>query len=106
MRKSITWTPQAEEDAYETYRHIALDSIDAAEAYFDALFAKFDNLLDYPKIGVVVEEAKGELLGLRLIPVSSKFRKHLVFYLPTEKSILIVRILHSSRDIEPLFNDK
>jgi len=31
MRKSITWTPQAEEDAYETYRHIALDSIDAAE---------------------------------------------------------------------------
>jgi len=43
MRKSITWTPQAEEDAYETYRHIALDSIDAAEAYFDALFAKFNS---------------------------------------------------------------
>ena len=102
MRKSITRTPQSEEDAYETYRHIALDSVDAAEAYFDALFDTFDKLLEHPKLGAVVEEAKGELLGLRLIPVSSKFRKHLVFYLPKENSIHIVRILHSSRDIEPL----
>ena len=36
MKKSITRTPQSEEDAYSTYRHIALDSVDAAEAYFEA----------------------------------------------------------------------
>ena len=106
MRKSITRTPQSEEDAYETYRHIALDSTDAAEAYFDTLFDVFDKLLEHPEIGAVVEEAKGELLGLRLIPVSSKFRKHLVFYLPKENSIHIVRILHSSRDIELLFAEE
>lgn len=105
MRKAITRTPQSEEDAYETYRHIALDSIDAAEAYFDALFEVFDKLLEHPKIGAVVEEAKGDLLGLRLVPVSSKFRKYLVFYLLKEKSIHIVRILHSSRDIETLFSE-
>jgi plasmid stabilization system protein ParE len=106
MKKSITRTPQSEEDAYETYRYIALDSVDAAEAYFDALFDTFDKLLEHPKLGAVVEEAEGELRGLRLIPVSSKFRKHLVFYLPKVKSIHIVRILHSSRDIEPLFAEE
>jgi len=79
MKKSITRTPQSEEDAYETYRYIALDSVEAAEAYFDALFDTFDKLLEHPKMGAVVEEAKGELHGLRLIPVSSKFRKHLLY---------------------------
>ncbi len=103
MKKSVTRTPQSEEDAYDTYRYMALDSIDVAEAYLDALFDTFDKLLEYSKMGAVVEEAKGELHGLRLVPVSSKFRKHLVFYLPTEEGIHIVRILHSSRDIEPLF---
>ena len=106
MKKFITRTPQSEEDAYATYRYIAIDSVDAAEAYFDALFDTFDVLLKHPKMGVVVEEAKGELHGLRLIPVSSKFRKHLIFYLPKEKSIHIVRILHSSRDVEPLFAEE
>ena len=106
MKKSITRTPQSEEDAYEIYRYIALGSVEAAEAYFDALFDTFDKLLEHPKMGTVVEEAKGELHGLRLIPVSSKFRKHLVFYLSKDKSIHIVRILHSSRDIEPLFSDE
>jgi len=106
MKKSITRTPQSEEDAYVTYQHIALDNVDAAEAYFDALFDTFDKLLEHPKMGAVVEEAKGELHGLRLIPVSSRFRKHLIFYLPKEKSIHIVRILHSSRDIEPLFSEE
>ncbi len=46
MKKTITRTPQSEEDAYETYRYIALDSVDAAEAYFDALFNTFDKLLE------------------------------------------------------------
>jgi hypothetical protein len=31
MKKSITRTPQSEEDAYETYRYITLDSVEAAE---------------------------------------------------------------------------
>ena len=106
MKGSITWTPQSEEDAYETYQYIALDSVKTAEAYFDALFDTFDKLLEHPKMGAVVEEAEGELHGLRLIPVSSKFRKYLVFYLSKDKSIHIVRILHSSRDIEPLFADE
>ncbi len=103
MKVSITRSPKSEEDAYETYRYIALDSVEAAEAYFEALFDTFDKLLEYPNMGVLIEEAKGELQGLRLIRVSSKFRKHLVFYLPKENSIHVVRILHSSRDVELLF---
>lgn len=106
MKKAITRTPQSEEDAYETYQYIALDGVEAAEAYFDALFDTFDKLLEHSKMGAVVEEAKGELHGLQLIPVSSKFRKHLVFYLSKDKNIHIVRILHSSRDIETLFADE
>ena len=73
MKVSITRSPKSEEDAYETYRYIALDSVDAAEAYFDALFDTFDKLLEHPNMGVLIEEAKEELQGLRLIPVSSKF---------------------------------
>ena len=55
MKKSITRTPKSEEDAYETYRYIALDSGEDAEAYFDALFDTFDKLLEHPKMGAVVE---------------------------------------------------
>jgi toxin ParE1/3/4 len=106
VKKTLTRTPQSEEDVHATYRHIALDNVDAAEAYLDALFDTFDKLLKHPKMGVLVEETKGKLRGLRVISVSSKFRKHLVFYLPLEKNIHIVRILHSSRDIEPLFAEE
>ncbi len=56
MRKSITRTPQSEEDAYETYRHIALDSIDAAEAYFDALFDVFETLNRYLPMNSAVNQ--------------------------------------------------
>ena len=49
MKKSITRTPQSEEDAYETYRYIALDSVEAAEAYFDALFDTFIGFLNIRK---------------------------------------------------------
>lgn len=104
MRKLVTRSPESEEDAVTTYRYIALDSVDAAEAYFDALFDTFDQLLEHPKMGAAVEYAGGELLGLRVFPVSSKYRKHLVFYLSTDAGIHIVRILHASRDIEPLFS--
>ncbi len=64
MKKSITRTPQSEEDAYETYRYIALDSVEAAEAYFDALFDTFDKLLEHPKMGTVVEKSQGSACSL------------------------------------------
>lgn len=37
--------------------------------------------------------------GLRTIAVPD-FNQHLIFYLPGEKKMTIIRVLHSKRDIE------
>jgi len=106
MKLFLSRTPQADEDALEMYQHIGRDHPVAASEYFDALFDLFDTLLDHPKIGTRFEQATGELSGVRFIPVSAKFEKHLVFYIPGDNAIRVIRILHSSRDIETLFLDE
>jgi plasmid stabilization system protein ParE len=42
-----------------------------------------------------------ELAGVRRMPVTG-FPKHLVFYRPSEKEVLILRVVHGVRDLEVL----
>ncbi len=97
MKKSITWTPQSEEDAYETYQYIALDSVEAAEAYFDALFDTFDKLLEYPK------NRSGDRGGERR---TSWVAAHTGFFKISETLgfLLIKRKKHSHRTNTPQFS--
>jgi toxin ParE1/3/4 len=48
----LVWTPQAREDLIEIYSYIGLDNPSAAERIFDAVQAKAELLVEYPRIGV------------------------------------------------------
>lgn len=42
------------EDVLSTYLHISDDSVDAADAYLDAIEALLDRLLEFPELGTLV----------------------------------------------------
>ena len=63
----------------------------------------FRVLADLPGIGAPRSYNNPDLSGMRMWPVSG-FRKYLIFYLTTEDTIEIVRILHGSQNIQSIFS--
>ncbi len=51
MPVKLVWTPQAREDLIEIYTYIGLDNPSAAERVYDAVQAKTESLVDYPRVG-------------------------------------------------------
>ncbi len=83
---------QSDLDAIADYT-IAEFGIMQARRYRDQFQACFDSLLDNPRLGRSAEEIEP---GLRRI----RQQAHVIFYKPGNGEILIVRILHHSRDVE------
>ena len=88
--------PLAGADIDETWDYIAEDSMGEADAWVDRLDAKLRLLAAQPLMG----RARDELSpGVRSLP----FGRYVIFYLPLSDGIEVVRLLHSARDIETLF---
>lgn len=85
--------PKADEDLFEIWDFIALDSVDAADAWIDKLDAQFTLLATQPLMGKAREELAA---GLRSFP----YGRYVIFYLPDTNGIHVVRVLHSARDID------
>ena len=79
-------------------------SVELAERFFAATEEAFDRLLDHPELGVRRHYRNARLSDLRMWPIPG-FSKYLIFYLPTDDGIQIVRILHGSRNVAALFSD-
>jgi toxin ParE1/3/4 len=64
------------------------------------------SLLDWPERGTLCRFRSSALLGLRWIGIS-EFPKHLVFYryLPQEKAIVILQVLHGARNLETILDE-
>ena len=71
--------------------------------FYDAAFQTFDDLLLTPFKGAAREFAHAELADLRLWFVQG-FEKCLIFYRVTDGAVMIVRVLHSSRDLESILS--
>jgi toxin ParE1/3/4 len=88
--------PQAEADFDDIWWYIAQDNPDAADRLLDAIDERCNLLAQFPLVGT----SRDELIpGLRSTPVGS----YLVFYLPLDDGIEVLRVLHASRDIDSLF---
>lgn len=88
--------PETESDLEEIWWHIAQDSPNNADGFLDRIQETCSALADHPQMGV----SRAELtINLRSQPVGN----YLIFYIPLEDGIEIVRILHRSRDIERLW---
>lgn len=89
--------PEVETDLDEIWWYIAQDSPANADKFLDQIQEKSLLVSNFPSMG----ENRDELLrGLRSFPVG----KYLVFYFPLPDGIDIVRVIHGSRNYEPLFH--
>ena len=96
--------PRAEQDLDGLAEYIAKDNIDAALGLYNAADSAFQRLAEMPDIGAKREFLDPQLANLRMWPLPH-YPNVLVFYDVQGESLRVVRILHSSRDIEELFSN-
>ena len=90
--------PRAAADIAEVWEHIAEDSLAAADLWVDQLSEQFRLLATQPLMG----RARSELSPrLRSFP----FGRYVIFYEPLDDGLDVVRLLHSARDVDPIFGD-
>lgn len=94
----VTRRPLAAADIVDVWGYIAEDSTAAADRWVDKLDERFSLIAAQPMMG----RARDELAAsLRSFP----FGRYVIFYLPIEDGIDVVRVLHGARDIEAVFGD-
>lgn len=92
----VTRRPLAAADILDIWDHIAEDSLDQADRWIDKLDEKFGILATQPLMGRAREELAA---GLRSFP----FGRYVIFYMPVQDGIDVVRVLHSARDVDAAF---
>lgn len=91
--------PQAESDLREISDYIAQNNPETAIRFLLKLNEQFKILAENPFLGRSREELLADLRGF-------PFGNYVVFYLPLDNGIEIVRILHGSRDISTFFKEE
>ncbi len=90
----IRYTSSAESDLLELWLTIAEDNLLAADKALDIIHSAATILSKQTEMG----RARPELSkGLRSFPTLTPY---LIFYLPENDGLLIVRVLHHARDID------
>ena len=87
---------QAETDILEIWDYIAEDSMVEADLWVDRLDEKFALWATQPLMGRNRDELVPSVRSLA-------FGRYIVFYEPLPDGIDVVRVLHSSRDIDANF---
>ena len=93
----VTRRPQAEADILDIWDYIAEDSLDQADRWVDGLDEKLRLWAGQPLMG----RERVELMpGLRSFP----FGRYVVFYTALPDGIDVVRVMHSSRELDSGLN--
>jgi toxin ParE1/3/4 len=103
-QRNLVRRPAARRDLAEAVRYLRQEGGAAvSNRFLDEVEATFTQLCSFPNSGTLWPTTRPELVGLRrrLLP---RF-PYSVFYLPSEQTIEIVRVLHNSRDIPVLLED-
>ncbi|MBE7418791.1 MAG: type II toxin-antitoxin system RelE/ParE family toxin [Ideonella sp.] len=90
--------PQATLDILDIWDHIAEDNLDAADRWVDEIGATLELLATQPLMGRARPELAAEVR-------SHPFRRYVIFYLPMNDGIDVVRVLHSARDVDTAFHE-
>ncbi|WP_372718399.1 type II toxin-antitoxin system RelE/ParE family toxin [Immundisolibacter sp.] len=88
---------QAAADIAEIWQHIAQDKSAAADRWIDDLDQQFGLLARQPLMGRERQELAD---GVRSFP----FGRYVIFYVALADGIDVLRVLHSSMDIEARFD--
>lgn len=94
----VNRTFQSAQDLNDIWDFIAESDETRADKFIDLLLEKCELLAKFPEMGRARHEF---VVDLRSFPV----KNHIVFYLPVENGIEILRVLHASRDIPEVFDE-
>ena len=95
----ILLTPLATEDLQEIWLYLAENTgNETANKFLSEVKKKCETVAGFPEMGRVRHEY---LLNLR----SFLFKNYILFYLPLDDGIEVLRIVHSSRDIQQVFDE-
>ncbi len=95
----ILFTPLATEDLQEIWIYLAENAdSQTANKFLLTVKKKCETVVAFPEMGRVRHEY---LINLRSFP----FDKYIIFYLPLDEGIEVLRIIHSSRDISQVFDE-
>ena len=103
MSYEIFKRPQAERDIEECFVYIAEDNLDKGVIFLVAVEDSLEQLARFPLLGKTRAFQNKRFQNVRMWHVKN-YESYLIFYAVTESRIEIIRVLHSSRDIEELFD--
>ncbi|MBM9538791.1 type II toxin-antitoxin system RelE/ParE family toxin [Desulfobulbus alkaliphilus] len=95
---NILLRPHAKADLVEIWDYIAEDSEARADAFIEVIDQKLQLIAERPNIGRLRDELA---TSLRSFPVG----RYIIFYIPFEEGINVVRVLHGARDFEAVLRD-
>jgi toxin ParE1/3/4 len=101
MGRRLVQRRAVEEDIAEQY--LAGERPAVAHRYAIALEDAFERLRTMPDVGVLRSYGSRKLHAVRVWPVPG-FRRFLIFYRVTPKTVEVIRVLHSARDIPRTLN--
>ncbi len=91
---TVQITELAQSDLLDAWSYIAIENIGAADHVVDVIGQEANTLALQPKLG----RARPELYeNLRFWPTSVAYN---LYYFPTDNGIVLVRVLHQSRDVQ------
>jgi toxin ParE1/3/4 len=94
----VTIREAARRDLIEHYVHLAEHAgLDTAERFMTRAESSFGTLALQPNIGAPLKLRHPDLVAIRKWRVDG-FNNHLIFYLPNEEGVAIVRVLHAAQD--------
>jgi toxin ParE1/3/4 len=94
-------TPQAEQDLEDIAFYIGQRNSQAAFRFLEAAERAFDRIAHMPGMGSPWETSNSNFSGLRFHRIP-QFKRYFIFYKKTPEAIVIVRVLHASRDLETI----
>ena len=92
----INKSPEAESDLDEIWWYIAQDNLVNADKFIDEIETTCRKIAQFTSMGRNRDELHP---GLQSFPVG----KYLIFYMPINGGIEIIRVLHGMMDIDALF---
>ena len=96
---SIIQRPEAAADLLEIWLHIAPQNLAAADRLADRIDSQCNRLAEMPRLG----RARDDLAeGLRSFTMGN----YVLFYVPLDDGIELIRVLHGARDFAQLFADE
>jgi plasmid stabilization system protein ParE len=104
MKFSCIICPQADKDIVDAALSIADDSLESAGRFIDAMESAIEELCRIPKRGNRREARHPDLSSLRVWPIPG-FKQFLLVYVPRKNLINVIRVVRSSPEGEPVFEN-